>query len=106
MKRGLEREGFQVDAFNDPYDALASYKSKTYEFHVLDVRMPGMSGFALARKIWEQDPTAQVCFLSAFEIYENEARMVFKDFNTQCFVKKPITPTTLSNHLKMHLIKR
>jgi DNA-binding LytR/AlgR family response regulator len=59
-----------------------------YSRIVLPSRMPGINGFELARAIWRQDESAQICFLTAFEIYEQEAKAVFKDFKTHCFVKK------------------
>ncbi|HLG36952.1 MAG TPA: response regulator, partial [Nitrososphaera sp.] len=58
MKVGLESHGFVVDVFNDPTRAIAEYKPNCYDFHVLDIRMPGIGGFDLARQIWELDPKA------------------------------------------------
>ena len=104
LKKGLEAHGFSVKVYNDPLRAIAEYKPKQYDFHVLDIRMPGINGFDLARQIWQQSPDAQVCFLSAFEIYEDEARKVFMDLNTRCFVKKPISPSDLAKHLQAHLM--
>ena len=104
LKRGLEGQGFTVDAYDDPVKALAEYKPNYYDCNILDIRMPGMSGFDLARAIWLKQPNAQVCFLSAFEIYQNEADKVFKDFNTRCFVKKPVAVKALAEHVKSHMI--
>ena len=106
LKMGLTANGFDVDAYNLPAEALAEYRPGHYDFHVLDIRMQGMNGFELARAIWQKDPSAQVCFLTAFEIYENEANKVFKDLNTRCFLKKPITPSALADHLRLHLAKK
>ncbi len=106
LKMGLKNFGFDVDAYNVPAHALAEYKPGYYDMLVLDIRMPGMNGFELARAIWQQDTNAQICFLTAFEIYENEAKKVFKDLNTRCFLKKPIAPSALADHLRMHLSGR
>jgi DNA-binding response OmpR family regulator len=103
MKKALELHDISVDAYSDPARALSEFKPNYYHFHVLDIRMPGMSGFDLARHIWHQDPNAKVCFLSAFEIYEAEANKVFKDFNTRCFIKKPVTASMLVEHFKAHI---
>jgi DNA-binding LytR/AlgR family response regulator len=65
--------------------------------------MPEINGFDLACEIWKRDADAHVCFLTAFDIYENEADKVFKDFSSKCFVKKPITAKQLAQHLKRHL---
>jgi DNA-binding response OmpR family regulator len=104
FKRGLEMHGFKVDAFNDPLKALSRYRPNYYDTIILDVRMPNMTGFGLAKEIWSKDPDARICFLSAFEIYEHESRSVFTNFRTHCFIKKPITPSALVEHIHGHLV--
>jgi DNA-binding NtrC family response regulator len=103
LKQGLELKGFNVVAYNDPLKALSEYRKNHYDLHVFDIRMPGISGFNLARQIWLLDPMADVCFFTSFEIYEEEAKSVFKDFKKWCFVKKPISPSALAEHLKKHV---
>lgn len=105
LKSGLQRHGFIVDAFNDPNQALTQFKPSYYDAIVLDVRMPRMTGFELAKEIWAKDPSARICFLSAFEIRENEAKMVFTNFKSHCFIKKPIMPSALIEHINSHLVK-
>ena len=36
----LEYHGFKVDTFNDPQEALSSYKSDYYDLVILDIKMP------------------------------------------------------------------
>lgn len=69
IQSGLERHGFRVTTFNDPTEALSRYAPKLYDKVVLDVKMPGITGFHLAKKIWAIDPEAKICFFSAFDIY-------------------------------------
>jgi CheY-like chemotaxis protein len=77
LKRGLEAKGLQVDAYASPWKALDSFKPNTYDLAILDIRMPLLSGFALYRAIKKLDPLITVYFLSAFEIYHAEFRIVF-----------------------------
>src|SRR5581483_3163575 len=74
LKKGLENEGFEVEAFTSPVIALRNYKPGTYDLALLDIRMPEMSGFELFRKIKEKDGKIRVCFITAFEIYYDEFR--------------------------------
>jgi len=104
IKTGLENDGYQVDAFNEPTKAIAQFKPNYYSLIILDIRMPKIDGLRLARLIWEKDGQARICFLSAFEIYEAEARKVFRDFKTYCFIRKPIMPIALSKHIEAHLV--
>ena len=45
IKSGLEGSGYLVDVFNDPAQALSSFKPNYYDMLVLDIRMPMMTGF-------------------------------------------------------------
>lgn len=40
LKSGLERVGYQVDAFTDPREALSQFKADYYDLFLLDIRMP------------------------------------------------------------------
>jgi DNA-binding response OmpR family regulator len=92
LKRGLELEGLQVDAYSSPQEALQSFKPDRYDLAVLDIKMPGMNGFQLYREIKKQDHAITACFLSAFEIHEDEFRKVFPSMNqVKAILKKPIS---------------
>ena len=98
----LEIFGIHVTACNDPLEVIGNYASSNYDAHVIDVWMPKMSGFDLARAIWKQNPTAQVCFLSAFEIDMSIAQELFGQVRSDCMLGKPIAATELSSHLWSH----
>src|ERR687893_3048382 len=36
LKKGLERQGFAIDTFNDPHSALASFQPKYYDLMIID----------------------------------------------------------------------
>jgi len=91
FKSGLERGGFAVDVFNDPLQALLQFKPEYYDLLLLDVRMPKMSGFELCSQLRKQDKTAKVCFISAFEIHEEEMKKYLPDEVDKCIVKKPVS---------------
>lgn len=97
--RGLQKHGFRVTAFGDPAHALSEFRPKHFGMIILDVRMPGMTGFQLAQKVWLKDPDARICFFSAFDIYEKEAKVMFKDLKSVFFIKKPISPNDLARQI-------
>jgi DNA-binding response OmpR family regulator len=105
LKTGLEREGFEVAIFNKPEEALSSFEKGYYDDVIIDIKMPEMDGFQLAREFWKIDASAKICFLTAFEIYEEEAKKVFPSLNAYCFIKKPIGIEALANHIRSHLQK-
>jgi len=102
LKQGLEKAGFEVETFNKPEEALSHYKEDYYDDIILDVKMPGMDGFQLAREIWKIENDASICFLTAFEIFKEEAEKVFPSLDKHCFIKKPIGIYDLVAHIKSH----
>ena len=97
LKRGLEITGFKVDAFSSPEEAINTFKPNLYDLAILDIRMPGLNGFALYRQMKKIDPSLTACFLSAFEIHPDEFRKVFPSMSEgiKAIIKKPITITEL-----------
>ena len=55
-----------------------------------DIRMPGLSGIQLARKVKEVNPGVKVVLMTAFEIRDNEFSKVFPSMHVDGFVQKPI----------------
>ena len=100
LKFGLERLGFSVDTFNDPEEALSTYKPKMYDLLIIDVRMPKMTGFELASSIKKKDNKALIWFLTAFEIYQEEMKKAFPDLEITNILRKPISLKELSNKIK------
>ncbi|MGC1132071.1 MAG: response regulator [Nitrososphaeraceae archaeon] len=87
----LEYHGFNVEAFNDPRKALSNFKPDYYDLVVLDIKMPHMDGFELYREIQKIDSKANVCFLTASELYYKE--FTEKEYNAidkDLFIRKPI----------------
>ena len=99
IKRGLERKGIVVDAFNDPKEALEHYSknSKIYYMVLSDVRIPGISGLQVARKVKQLNPEVKVVLLTAFEIDKSEFTKVLPSTHVDDFIKKPVHLDTLFN---------
>lgn len=96
LKRGLEINGFQVEGYSSPQEVLVSFKPSKYDLAILDIRMPGLSGFQLYREMRKIDPTITACFLSAFEVHPNEFKIVFPSMmEVKAIIKKPVS----INHL-------
>ncbi len=92
LKVGLQQNGFLVNAFTNPQQALQSFKSNAESYSLLlsDVRMPGLSGMQLARKVKETNPDVKVVLMTAFEIKDNEFSKVFPSTQVDGFIQKPV----------------
>jgi DNA-binding response OmpR family regulator len=62
----LEEHGFEVAVFSDPAEGFKGILSRLPDLVLLDVQMPGMSGFDLCRRLKQNLATAfiPVIFLS------------------------------------------
>ena len=103
IKRGLERNGFQVDAYTDPEKALSEFKPGIYDLLLVDIRMPKLNGFELYREIKKKNDQSKICFFTAFEVYYEEFKKVFPTLDVKCFIRKPITISDLVAHINTEL---
>jgi DNA-binding response OmpR family regulator len=86
---GLEDNGFEVDAFNDPLLALQTFKenedknnkNESYALALLDIKMRKMNGIELYNEIRKIDDKVKVCFITAFDIQKEDV---------ECLIRKPI----------------
>jgi DNA-binding NtrC family response regulator len=101
LKRGLLKNRFLVSAFTNPEEALQSFKSNPDDFCLVlsDIRMPGLSGIQLARKVKEINPKVKVVLMTSFEIRDNEFSKVFPSMHVDGFVQKPIGISDLTNKI-------
>lgn len=61
----LERAGYTIDYCEDGITAYEKIKKGGYDLYILDVMLPRIDGFTLARKIRELDEAVPILFLSA-----------------------------------------
>jgi two-component SAPR family response regulator len=87
FKKGLEANGFVVDAFEDPVLALSNFKPGFYGLLLLDVKMPQINGFELYEKIKKIDSEVKACFITAHEVYYESLREIFPTMDLDCYVK-------------------
>lgn len=105
IRKGLEREGFEVDTKQDPTKALSEFRPGYYDLLLFDIRMPTMTGFHLYREIRKLDAKVKVCFITAFEIYFDEFKKVFPKIHVNCFIRKPVTIQQLARAVHEELAR-
>ena len=112
---GLQDNGFKVDAFNDPLQALSDFKSGIYSLVLIDYKMPKMNGFELYQEIRKVDTIVKVCFITAFDVYHGDIKKEFQDSSDsmrqegkedsdlKCIIQKPIDLDELVKRIKEEL---
>jgi len=78
------------EADNGP-DAVETIDRLQPDLVFLDVQMPGLTGFEVARRLLDRDGIAQIVFVTAFDQHAIEAFEV----NAVDYLLKPVDPTRL-----------
>ena len=65
LKRGLEAEGFAVDVAANGTDGLWFARENRYAVVLLDIMLPGMSGYAVCRTLRDEGDWTPVLMLTA-----------------------------------------
>ena len=101
LKKGLLKNRFLVSAFTNPEEALQNFQSNSKDYCLMlsDIRMPGLSGIQLARKVKEINPDIKVVLMTSFDIRDNEFAKVFPSMHVDGFVQKPIGISDLTNNI-------
>ena len=101
FKTILEYDGYKVDAFTDPIDALYSFRKNVYDLVLLDLKMPKMNGMILYQKLKNIDPTLLFCFITANKEYIEHLKKNIPDIE-KIVIYKPILLSKLRR--KIHLL--
>ena len=89
VKETLEQKEFVVSLFENGAKAIENFETKTYDCCVLDIMLPGVSGFDVAREIRKVDTTIPILFLTA----KDQTADVIQGFQSggNDYIKKPFS---------------
>jgi DNA-binding response OmpR family regulator len=87
LKQGLERSHYAVDLVETGDDALLLGRTVPYDLVILDVMLPGISGFDVCRQLRDYKRTMPILFLTA--LGEIEDRVTGLDLGGDDYLTKP-----------------
>jgi len=101
VRESLEDQGFEVTLCFDGEQALKKYREAQPDILALDVMMPKLDGFELAKKIREKDQTTPIIFLTA----KSQPKDVVAGFESGAndYLKKPFSVEELIVRIKVLL---
>lgn len=97
----LEEEGYHVHHCSDGESGLNNYKPSSYDLCILDVMMPRMDGFMLAKRLRELDPHVRFLFLTARSLKEDMLHGFA--LGAEDFVRKPFDKDELMCRIQVML---
>ena len=98
IRRGLEEEEYQVDVAADGETAARMAEEGTYAVLVLDVMLPGLSGFEVCRRLRGAGVWTPVLMLSARSAVEDRVQGL--DAGADDFLPKPFSFAELTARLR------
>src|SRR4051794_14900827 len=98
LRRGLAEEGLAVDVAGTGEDALVRATATDYDAIVLDVMLPGISGFEACRQLRERGTWTPVLMLTARDSVED--RIAGLDGGADDYLTKPFSLGELSARLR------
>ena len=98
ITRGLTAEGHDVVEAHDGIVAISAASATRFDLAVVDVTMPGMSGFELSRRLKTIDPTIAVILLTARDAVDDRVRGL--DAGADDYMVKPFAFAELSARIR------
>ena len=93
----------EVHPFRKASDALAFAQSNKVDVAFLDIRMRGMDGLELGRRLLNMHPELNIIFCTSYDEYISEA---FREIRCNGYITKPVDPEQIARemaHLRVPL---
>jgi two-component system, NtrC family, response regulator HydG len=94
LGKWFEEEGYSVDTASSAHEALLKLPRQRWDLALLDIKMPGMDGLELHRKMREVDPGIIVIIMTGYAAVDT-AVQALKD-GAYDYIMKPFDPDDLA----------
>jgi DNA-binding response OmpR family regulator len=105
FKLFLEHDGYKVNAYTDPVDALYAFRKNIFDLVLLDLKMPNMSGMLLYQKLRNIDPNLLFCFITANKEYIQHIKTNIPEID-KIVIYKPIFLSDLRSKVNFLLSQK
>ena len=102
IKFSLEQDEMQVDCAYDGEEALEKAKENQYDIILLDVMLPGLTGFEVCQAIREFS-SVPIIMLTAKG--EDMDKILGLEYGADDYITKPFSPSELVARVKAHLAR-
>ena len=104
LKSWLEEDGYPIDTAASAEDALKMMQDHQYAILLLDIKMPGMDGIELLRRVKQVNPEVEVVMITAYATIESAVEaMKIGAFD---YITKPFEPDEVGLIIKKIITHR
>jgi DNA-binding NtrC family response regulator len=89
----LESPGMEIDTAVNGEDALEKLREREYDLILLDLRMPGMDGMEVLRRVRDIRPDIRVVIITAYGTIESAVEAM--KLGAADFIQKPFAPAEI-----------
>ncbi|HEX2406077.1 MAG TPA: response regulator [Nitrososphaeraceae archaeon] len=101
----LEYNGYSVDAYTNPMEAINNLRKNSHDLIILDLKMPNMDGMTLYNKVKEIDSNVMICFTTADLNYIKQLQKGIIDIE-KIVLDKPVLLKDLKNKIDSLLLDK
>ena len=103
LSKWFKQDGYRVDTAEDASHAIKKMSDGPWNVILLDIKMPGMSGLELQKRLREIDPAISTIMITAFASVESAVQALKE--GAFDYVTKPVDPDHLS-HLVTNALRQ
>ncbi|MDW0128417.1 MAG: response regulator [Nitrososphaeraceae archaeon] len=99
-------DGISVFSFTDPVEAFEHFieNKETYVLVISDLRMPGLNGLELLKKVKTSNPKVRTILMSAYNFEEEEKfQQYMEEAVINSTIEKPVTMNRLYERVREQL---
>ncbi len=100
-RENLERKGYEVMISNDGREAWDLFKSRKFDLCILDVMLPKLDGFTLAKMIRDTDQDIPIIFVTAKSLQEDKIEGLM--LGADDYITKPFSLEELALKIEVFL---
>ncbi|MCP4139905.1 MAG: response regulator [Chloroflexi bacterium] len=101
----LQKQGYQIAAANNGKQGLAKVEEEIPDLILLDVMMPDMDGYEVARRLRQNAATAKIPILMFTAKSQLDDKVTGFESGADDYLTKPTHPTELQAHVKALLAR-
>ncbi|MDA8099193.1 MAG: response regulator [Nitrospiraceae bacterium] len=99
----LEKSGYEVVEAKDGPAGIAAAVAERPALILLDIQLPGMDGYAVARKLREQPAVVRIPIVAVTSYAMVGDRERALEAGCTWYIEKPINPETFLSQIELHL---